>query len=68
MLTTQTHNRQLGTLKPLFDIVPNADFNCSSNSERSVQKYMFYKCGHISGPKRSPDMTKTAGYLPGPKN
>ena len=44
------------TLKPPFDKVFNALFNNGSHSKRPLRKNMFYKVGHISGPRRSPDM------------
>ena len=70
MLTARTIVHHCSILKTPFDIVFKALFNCSYNTERSVQKYMFYKCGHISGPKIFPDMSLNAfdvkGCLPGP--
>ena len=47
---TRTKVHPCGILRAPFDIVCNALVNCTYSPERSVKKYMFYKCCHISRP------------------
>ena len=56
MFMTRTENHPLYILRTLFDTVFNAVSGYGYNPERSLQKYMFYKWGHIASPKGSPDI------------
>ena len=56
MLITRGTIYPFCTFRIPFDIVVNALFDYGYNPRRSLPKYMFYKCTHISGPKGSPDM------------
>ena len=56
MLITRTEIHALCMLRMPFDTACDALFYYRYNPERCLQKYMFYKCGHSSGSKRSPDI------------
>ena len=53
---TNTAIHPLCSLSTPFGIVFNAVADYGYNHEPSLQKYMFHKCVHISGPKVSLDV------------
>ena len=60
MPTTRTERYSFRILRTPVDIVFKALFDYGYNRERSLQTYMFYEYGHISGFTASQDTTFVA--------
>ena len=63
MLLTRTEPQPFCILRAPSDIVFIALFNCGYHPNDLRKKPTFYKWGHISGPKGSPDMILNAFHV-----